>query len=90
MLCLFGNVINLLIYRLPYFHGSSAVYFLRAKAIANIIFVESRTFEVFHAWLYALGIDNLSNSFEKIYWNTKPFIITIANISGTLSTWYIF
>uniref|UniRef100_A0A914RZ95 Protein RFT1 homolog n=1 Tax=Parascaris equorum TaxID=6256 RepID=A0A914RZ95_PAREQ len=46
LLCLSGNVLNLLIYLLPYFDGSSSVHFLRAKAIANLVFVESRLFEL--------------------------------------------
>jgi hypothetical protein len=82
LFCLFGNGFNLLIYRLPYFDGSSSVNFLRAKAIANFIFVQSRVFEVFHAWSY-----EANEPFETWYWSTKPFIITVANISGTISTW---
>jgi hypothetical protein len=46
LLSLAGNVFNLLVYRLPYFSGSSAVHFLRAKALANLLFVQSRLFEV--------------------------------------------
>jgi hypothetical protein len=46
LLSLAGNVFNLLVYRLPYFGGSSAVHFLRAKALANLLFVQSRLFEV--------------------------------------------
>ncbi|KAI1724545.1 hypothetical protein Ddc_05787 [Ditylenchus destructor] len=82
VLCLFGNVLNLLVYRLPYFHGSSAVYFLRAKAIANLIFVESRVLEVIHAWM-----PTADANVEFLYWRSRPLIISIANISGTLSTW---
>uniref|UniRef100_A0AC34FBE7 G-protein coupled receptors family 1 profile domain-containing protein n=1 Tax=Panagrolaimus sp. ES5 TaxID=591445 RepID=A0AC34FBE7_9BILA len=82
LLCLFGNVLNLLIYRLPYFEGSSSVHFLRAKALANLVFVQSRTLEVIHAWIYKSDPD-----FEGVYWNTRPFMITVANISGTISTW---
>uniref|UniRef100_A0A7E4VLQ2 G_PROTEIN_RECEP_F1_2 domain-containing protein n=1 Tax=Panagrellus redivivus TaxID=6233 RepID=A0A7E4VLQ2_PANRE len=85
LLCLFGNVINLLIYRLPYFDGSSSVHFLRAKALANLIFVQSRVFEVIHAWTY-----EAQPVFERTYWDTKPYFITIANISGTISTWMTF
>ena len=82
MLCLFGNALNLLIYRLPYFEGSSSVHFLRAKALANLVFVQSRMLEVIHAWIYRAEPD-----FEGVYWNTRPFMITVANISGTISTW---
>ncbi|KAI6214874.1 G-PROTEIN-RECEP-F1-2 domain-containing protein [Aphelenchoides besseyi] len=82
LLCLFGNGFNLIIYRLPYFEGSSSVNFLRAKAIANFIFVESRVLEVVHAWSYTPN-----DKFESLFWTTRPFVITIANISGTISTW---
>lgn len=82
MLCLFGNVLNIMIYRLPYFDGSSSVHFLRVKALANLIFVQSRLFEIVHAWSKVP-----EPSFEAFYWNTRPFIITIANICGTISTW---
>ena len=84
LLCLFGNVLNLLIYRLPYFDGSSSVHFLRAKALANLIFVQCRIFEVIHAWTLEAIPD-----FEALYWNTRPFMITVANISGTISTWFV-
>lgn len=46
LLCLLGNLLNLLIYSLSYFDGSSSVHFLRAKAIFNMIFVWSRLLEV--------------------------------------------
>lgn len=46
LLCLSGNILNLLIYRLPYFQGSTSVHFLRVKAYANLVFVESRILEV--------------------------------------------
>ncbi|TMS36241.1 hypothetical protein L596_003453 [Steinernema carpocapsae] len=82
MLCFLGNVLNILIYRLPYFDGSSSVHFLRAKALANLIFVLSRIFEVIHAWTI-----EASAQFELTYWTTKPFVITVANVSGTISTW---
>ncbi|KHN79813.1 hypothetical protein Tcan_07570 [Toxocara canis] len=82
LLCLSGNVLNLLIYRLPYFDGSSSVHFLRAKALANLVFVQSRLLEVIHAWT-SQPVD----SFEPFYWRTKPYLITAANISGTVSTW---
>lgn len=84
LLCLFGNIINLLIYRLPYFDGSSSVHFLRAKALANLIFVQCRIFEVIHAWTVQAIPD-----FEGLYWNSRPFMITVANISGTISTWFV-
>ncbi|KAI6201210.1 G-PROTEIN-RECEP-F1-2 domain-containing protein [Aphelenchoides besseyi] len=83
LLCLFGNGFNLIIYRLPYFEGSSSVNFLRAKAIANFIFVESRVLEVIHAW----SSNNPNDKFESLFWTSRPFVITIANISGTISTW---
>uniref|UniRef100_A0A915DWU6 G-protein coupled receptors family 1 profile domain-containing protein n=1 Tax=Ditylenchus dipsaci TaxID=166011 RepID=A0A915DWU6_9BILA len=83
--CLFGNVMNLLIYRLPYFHGSSAVYFLRAKALANLLFVESRSFEVLHAWLFVPN-----DQFEELYWKSRPYIITVANISASSAMHFIF
>ena len=64
LLCLAGNFSNLLIYRLPYFDGSASVHFLRAKAIANIIFVQSRIFEVTNfftaIWLAAINKTVLS------------------------------
>ncbi|CAD5215756.1 unnamed protein product [Bursaphelenchus okinawaensis] len=82
ILCFFGNAFNLLIYRLPYFDGSSSVNFLRVKTIANFIFVESRILEVLHSFTY-----EANSQLEPFYWKTKPFIITVANISGTLSTW---
>lgn len=82
LLCLGGNAFNLLIYRLPYFDGSSSVNFLRVKAVANFIFVESRLLEVAHAWT-----GEANAQFEVVYWKTKPFVITLANISGTVSTW---
>lgn len=46
MLCFIGNMLNVLIYGLPYFEGSSSVHFLRAKAIANMVFMFSRILEV--------------------------------------------
>lgn len=76
------DVFTLLIYRLPYFEGSCSVNFLRVKAIANFIFVQSRILEVIHAWTFEPNA-----TFEIIFWSSKPFIITIANISGTVSTW---
>ncbi|VBB29372.1 unnamed protein product [Acanthocheilonema viteae] len=82
LLCLSGNILNLLIYRLPYFQGSTSVHFLKVKAYANLVFVEFRIFEVIHAWNL-----NADPSFETFYWYTKPFVITIASISGTVSTW---
>lgn len=82
MLCLFGNILNLLIYRLPYFQGSTSVHFLKAKAYANLIFVESRILEVVHAWTMQPNL-----SFEQFYWYSKPYVITIASISGIVSTW---
>uniref|UniRef100_A0A1I7YP68 G_PROTEIN_RECEP_F1_2 domain-containing protein n=1 Tax=Steinernema glaseri TaxID=37863 RepID=A0A1I7YP68_9BILA len=82
LLCFLGNVLNILIYRLPYFDGSSSVHFLRAKALANLIFVLSRIFEVIHAWT-----TEANAQFEIAYWTTKPYVITVANVSGTISTW---
>ncbi|KAK0396611.1 hypothetical protein QR680_001784 [Steinernema hermaphroditum] len=82
LLCFLGNVLNILIYRLPYFDGSSSVHFLRAKALANLVFVLSRIFEVIHAWTIEANAQ-----FELTYWTTKPFVITVANVSGTISTW---
>uniref|UniRef100_A0A915PN59 G-protein coupled receptors family 1 profile domain-containing protein n=1 Tax=Setaria digitata TaxID=48799 RepID=A0A915PN59_9BILA len=82
LLCLSGNILNLLIYRLPYFQGSTSVHFLKVKAYANLVFVESRVFEVIHAWtVYA------DASFESFYWYTKPYVIAMASVSGTVSTW---
>uniref|UniRef100_A0A0R3S5N6 G_PROTEIN_RECEP_F1_2 domain-containing protein n=1 Tax=Elaeophora elaphi TaxID=1147741 RepID=A0A0R3S5N6_9BILA len=82
LLCLSGNILNLLIYRLPYFQGSTSVHFLKVKAYANLVFVESRIFEVIHAWNV-----HADPSFETFYWYTKPYVIAIASISGTVSTW---
>lgn len=28
-------------------------------------------------------------SFETFYWHTKPYVIAIAGISGTVSTWFV-
>ncbi|CAJ0949813.1 unnamed protein product, partial [Mesorhabditis belari] len=82
LFCIIGNLLNLMIYRLSYFDGSSSVHFLRAKAIANSIFVVSRLFEVIHAWSTVA-----SPFWEPLFWNTRAYIVTISNISGTLSTW---
>ncbi|OZC08153.1 hypothetical protein X798_04846 [Onchocerca flexuosa] len=82
LLCLSGNILNLLIYRLPYFQGSTSVHFLKVKAYANLVFVESRLFEVIHAWTA-----HADPAFESFYWYTKPYVIAAASISGTLSTW---
>ncbi|VDL70957.1 unnamed protein product [Nippostrongylus brasiliensis] len=82
LLCLLGNLLNLLIYSLSYFDGSSSVHFLRAKAIFNMIFVWSRLLEVIHAW------SNPAQSWlEPLFWHTRSYIMTISNISGTMSTW---
>ncbi|EGT47016.1 hypothetical protein CAEBREN_04122 [Caenorhabditis brenneri] len=82
VLCLVGNMLNILIYGLPYFEGSSSVHFLRAKAIANMVFMFSRILEVIHAistepvgWL------------EPLFWKSRPYLMMVSNISGTLSTW---
>ncbi|CAB3399110.1 unnamed protein product [Caenorhabditis bovis] len=82
LLCFVGNMLNLLIYGLPYFDGSSSVHFLRAKAVFNIIFMFSRILEVLHAsslaplsWL------------EPLFWKSRPYMMMISNISGTMSTW---
>jgi hypothetical protein len=84
LMCIVGNVLNLLIYSLPYFNGSSAVHFLQGKALANLLFVTSRLMEIIHAWTPLTEPDlNL----EFAYWSSKPYIITVANICGTLSTW---
>ncbi|VDK68674.1 unnamed protein product [Onchocerca ochengi] len=82
LLCLSGNILNLLIYRLPYFQGSTSVHFLKVKTYANLVFVESRVFEVIHAWTV-----HADPAFESFYWYTKPYVIAAASISGTLSTW---
>ncbi|VIO86200.1 Uncharacterized protein BM_BM3355 [Brugia malayi] len=82
LLCLSGNILNLLIYRLPYFQGSTSVHFLKVKAYANLVFVESRVLEVIHAWNV-----HANPAFETFYWYTKPYVITMASISGTVSTW---
>ncbi|EFO15349.1 hypothetical protein LOAG_13161 [Loa loa] len=82
LLCLSGNILNLLIYRLPYFRGSTSVHFLKVKAYANLVFVESRIFEVIHAWNV-----HADPAFETFYWYTKPYVIAMASISGTISTW---
>ncbi|KAK6109944.1 7 transmembrane receptor (rhodopsin family) protein [Brugia pahangi] len=82
LLCLSGNILNLLIYRLPYFQGSTSVHFLKVKAYANLVFVESRVLEVIHAWNV-----HADPAFETFYWYTKPYVITMASISGTVSTW---
>lgn len=52
--CLAGNAINLFIYRLPYFKGTTSVHFLIAKAFANLIFVESRIFEVYKEVIFLI------------------------------------
>ncbi|VDN06188.1 unnamed protein product [Thelazia callipaeda] len=82
LLCLLGNILNLLIYRLPYFQGSTSVHFLKVKAYANLVFVESRIFEVIHSWTMQPDA-----SFEQFYWHSKPYVITVASMSGTISTW---
>ncbi|CAD6184991.1 unnamed protein product [Caenorhabditis auriculariae] len=81
-LCLMGNVLNLLIYSLAYFDGSSSVHFLRAKAIFNMIFVFSRVFEVLHA-----SSPQAISWLETLFWKTRPYMMMISNISGTMSTW---
>uniref|UniRef100_A0A914VR53 G-protein coupled receptors family 1 profile domain-containing protein n=1 Tax=Plectus sambesii TaxID=2011161 RepID=A0A914VR53_9BILA len=85
LMCIIGNVLNLLIYSLPYFAGSSAVHFLQGKALANLLFVTSRLMEIIHAWT---PLDNPDPNLEFAYWWSKPYIITVANICGTLSTWF--
>ncbi|CAP36254.2 Protein CBG18923 [Caenorhabditis briggsae] len=82
ILCFFGNMLNVLIYGLPFFNGSSSVHFLRAKAIANMVFMFSRILEVLHAsstqplsWL------------EPLFWKSRPYLVMVSNISGTMSTW---
>ena len=35
LLCLFGNALNLRIYRLAYFKGANAIHFLKFKAVAK-------------------------------------------------------
>ncbi|CAI2353622.1 unnamed protein product [Caenorhabditis sp. 36 PRJEB53466] len=82
MLCFMGNMLNVLIYGLPYFEGSSSVHFLRAKAIANMVFMFSRILEVLHAssvqpvsWL------------EPLFWKSRPYMMMVSNVSGTMSTW---
>ncbi|KAF8354453.1 hypothetical protein PRIPAC_96076 [Pristionchus pacificus] len=82
LLCTGGNVLALLIYRMSYFDGSSSVHFLRAKALANLIFVNSRMLEVIHAWT-----EPASEKFEHIYWYSRSYIMAISNISGTMATW---
>ncbi|KAK6765740.1 hypothetical protein RB195_025570 [Necator americanus] len=82
LLCLLGNLLNLLIYSLSYFDGSSSVHFLRAKAIFNMIFVWSRLLEVIHAWTNPAQL-----WLEPLFWHTRSYIMTISNISGTMSTW---
>ncbi|MCP9266326.1 hypothetical protein DINM_021857 [Dirofilaria immitis] len=73
LLCLSGNILNLFIYRLPYFQGSTSVHFLKVKAYANLVFVESRLLEVIHAWTV-----NADPSFEPFYWMT--LVITIETV----------
>uniref|UniRef100_A0A1I7UMT5 G_PROTEIN_RECEP_F1_2 domain-containing protein n=2 Tax=Caenorhabditis tropicalis TaxID=1561998 RepID=A0A1I7UMT5_9PELO len=82
ILCLVGNMLNVLIYGLPYFEGSSSVHFLRVKAIANMVFMFSRILEVFHA----SNVEPVS-WLEPLFWKSRPYFITVSNISGTLSTW---
>ena len=97
MLSFGGNLFNLLVYRLPYFRGSSAVHFLRAKALANLLFVQSRLLEVrsfkaltklnfpvvqsIHAWA------PLHPGLEWLYWYSRPWLITLGNLNGTVATW---
>lgn len=81
LLSLGGNVFNLLVYRLPYFGGSSAVHFLRAKALANLLFVQSRLLESLHAWM------PLNAHLEWLYWYSRPWLITLGNLNGTIATW---
>ncbi|KAI6177028.1 G-PROTEIN-RECEP-F1-2 domain-containing protein [Aphelenchoides bicaudatus] len=85
----FSNILTVLIYRLNYFDGlfngaqfSALLTFLRLKAIANFIFVQSRILEVIHSWTVEPNA-----SFESVFWTTRPFAITVANICGTISTW---
>ncbi|EFP11150.1 hypothetical protein GCK72_017912 [Caenorhabditis remanei] len=81
-LCFFGNMLNVLIYGLPYFEGSSSVHFLRAKAIANMVFMFSRILEVLHA-SNAQPLSYL----EPLFWKSRPYLMMVSNISGTMSTW---
>ncbi|KAL3103088.1 hypothetical protein niasHS_002274 [Heterodera schachtii] len=80
-LCLGGNLLNLLVYSFPYFGDNSSVHLLRAKAVANLFFVQCRLLEVLHAWV------PLQSRLEWLYWHSRPWMITMGNLNGTISTW---
>lgn len=61
LLCVFGNLLNLLIYNLSYFDGSTSVVFLRAKAIFNIVFVCSRILEASLPFPFPIILCNAEN-----------------------------
>uniref|UniRef100_A0A914GYB4 G-protein coupled receptors family 1 profile domain-containing protein n=1 Tax=Globodera rostochiensis TaxID=31243 RepID=A0A914GYB4_GLORO len=65
LLCLGGNLFNLLVYSLPYFGDNSFC----------------RLLEVLHAWL------PLQSNLEWLYWHSRPWMITVSNLNGTISTW---
>lgn len=83
-LCLGGNLLNLLVYSFPYFGDNSSVHLLRAKAVANLFFVQCRLLEVLHAWV------PLQSRLEWLYWHSRPWMITMGNLNGTISTWQAF
>lgn len=79
--CLVGNVLNLLIYRRAYFDGSSAVHFLQGKAIANLLFVYSRLFEMLNAYVTHYSIVE----FKIAYWHTRAHMMTLVSVSSNRS-----
>ncbi|CAJ0949782.1 unnamed protein product, partial [Mesorhabditis belari] len=82
LFCVFGNMFNLIIHRFSYANGDTLFPYFKAKVIVNSIFVFSRVFEMIHAW----G-KKPSQLWEPIFWMTRPYMIAIANISGTVSIW---
>lgn len=82
--CIVGNTLNLMVYRSPYFDGSVTVHVLRFKGLANIGVLTALWLEIIHAWT---PVATPYPTVEKVYWISKPYVLSLINFCGTLSTW---
>lgn len=83
-LCIFGNGANILTYSGRYLRKSTTVKLLTAKAILNTLFMICL---VPHFYLLTFGNDGSNTAFEYYLWGSWPYMLFVANISGTSAIW---
>ena len=85
LICIFGNAMNIFVFRIEHMKRSLAVKMLAVKAIANIIFVCCLS-----PGALKLIIDWDPETYPKLEWfyrNSWPYSVALANLSGTYATW---